>query len=170
MPLRPCTRARSKPYRITVDRGSYRFHFWWRGKWRGVSLPVLEMWSTRGRVSLVSSNRGFFMPAKPVVKLGVEAGAKHGPWAVDLAVLAGWLCDAAYPDGLPVGQVQLQLKREGSVIRSTLKIEDQGGLRCSAVGESPVEALACLDLLLGSSACPWERDAYPLGSKGAKKK
>jgi len=84
--------------------------------------------------------------------------------------LSSWLCDAVYPDGSPVGAVQLQLRREGSVIRATLKIADQDGLKVSAIECSPQDALLALDLLLGGTDVPWENDAYPLGGKPSKKK
>jgi len=110
------------------------------------------------------------MPAKPVLADAASSGASHGAWKAGLSNVASWLCDAAYPDGELMGQVQLQLKREGSIIRATLKIADQGGLKVSAIGESPSDALLALDLVLESAHCPWEKDAFPLAAKGAKKK
>jgi hypothetical protein len=85
--------------------------------------------------------------------------------------LAAWLCSSAYDGGGPKGAVQLQLRREGTVIRATLKIADQGGLKLSAIEQSPDGALLALDLLLAAESPPWETDDYPLGGhKGVKKK
>jgi hypothetical protein len=54
------------------------------------------------------------------------------------------------------------MSREGSVIRAVLKIADQDGLKLSAIERDPASALLALDLLLGTSDAPWERDHYPL--------
>lgn len=110
------------------------------------------------------------MPVKPVLSDSASSGASHGTWKGCLSNVAGWLCDSAYPDGELMGQVQLQLKREGTIIRATLKIADQGGLKVSAIGESPADSLLALDLVLESAQCPWEKDQYPLGTKAPKKK
>lgn len=110
------------------------------------------------------------MPELPKMVPALLAAAKPGPWSKDLPVLASWLCESVYPNKQPIGKVQLQLTRSGSVIRATLKIEDQDGLRCSAVGESPAEAMMALDALLAAPKCPWEQDDYPLNPKGKKKK
>jgi hypothetical protein len=112
------------------------------------------------------------MPVKPSVRTdnGHAAGAPKGKWSLEVPHVAGWLCDSVYPDGTPVGPVQLQLKREGTVIRATLKIGDQGGLKCSAIENSPMDAILALDLLLSGAEVPWETDHYPLSLPAGKRK
>lgn len=112
------------------------------------------------------------MPVRPNKPgSGVESrGANRGAWATSLPNLSEWLCSAAWEDGVPIGPVQIQMRREGSVIRVTLKISDQGGLKVSAIEESPLDALLALDLLLGTVEVPWEVDAYPLQGGGRKRK
>jgi len=110
------------------------------------------------------------MPVKPILSGTLATGASHGTWKSGLKNLASWLCDAQYPDGEVMGQVQLQLRREGGIIRATLKIADQNGLKLSAIGESPSDALLALDLVLESPQAPWEKDPYPLATSRAKKK
>lgn len=109
------------------------------------------------------------LPPKP--GSGVESrGASRGGWATTLPNLSEWLCCATWEDGVPIGPVQLQLRREGSIIRATLKISDQGGLKLSAIEENPQDALLALDMLLGAVEAPWEVDAYPLGGGKSKRK
>jgi hypothetical protein len=99
-----------------------------------------------------------------------SSGAEPGLWASTMPELTDWLTRASYEDGSPLGAVQLQLRREGSVIRATLKIADQGGLKVSAIEKSPGDALLALDLLLSGDDVPWETDGYPLqGPRGKKK-
>ena len=112
------------------------------------------------------------MPVKPVSQEGVALplqGAQHGVWGKGFPQVSSWLCDALYTDGSPVGQVQLAFKREGTVVRVTMKVEDHNGVKCSAVGPDPASALAALEMLLASPKAPWELDPYPLGKAGRKK-
>jgi len=170
MPSRPAHRAGSRPHTIIVWRNHVRVTFWWRGRFRGIGLPLWEVFSMSGPLPVLLSRGKSVVPAKPVLSAGGDSGAQPGIWKASMPHLAGWVTDAAYPDGEPMGAVQLQLKREGSIVRATLKIADQGGIKVSAVGETPPDALLSLDLLLGSPQCPWERDPYPLGSSAKKKK
>ncbi len=107
---------------------------------------------------------------KPDAAKVMQVGAEMGAWAKSLPHLGEFLCSPLYPDATPIGAVQVQITRQGNVIRTTLKIADQGGLRVSAVGTSPDAALKALDLLLTSDACPWETDTYALGQSRSKKK
>jgi hypothetical protein len=66
--------------------------------------------------------------------------------------------------------VQLQLRREGTLIRATLKISDQGGLKASAIETTPQDALLALDLLLSGPEVPWEVDVYPLAAPKVRRK
>lgn len=96
-------------------------------------------------------------------------GAEKGAMAKNLPELMGWLCDATYSDGAPMGASQLQLRRQGGMILATLKIEDQGGLCMQAADSSPERALASLEALLAATQPPWQTDRFPLGG-GSKKK
>lgn len=169
MPQRPRTRA-FRPYFTISQRGDTFFKFWFRGRYRGVGLP--EVWRVRHTsvgVGYVTLRYGQ-MPDRPSVASLAAGGAEWGEWRATLPTLAGWLCDGTYPDGEPVGPTQLQIKRDGPLIRCTLKIADQGGLKIGAVGESPGDALIALELLLTSEKPPWEKDGYPLAQIKAKRK
>jgi hypothetical protein len=107
---------------------------------------------------------------KPDAAKVMQVGADLGAWGKAFPNLGEFLCSPVYPDKSPIGQVQIQITRQGNVVRATLKIADQGGLRVSAVGTSPDAALKALDLLLTSDVCPWETDTYALGQTRAKKK
>lgn len=97
-------------------------------------------------------------------------GASPGAWTQTVPAVADWLCKGVYSDGMPIGAVQLQLKREGTVIRATLKIADQGGLKVSAIEATPFDAILALDILLSGTDVPWEIDSYPLGVKSPVRK
>jgi len=173
MVAKPCTRAGRRVRRIHVWRGATRVSWWWRGKWRGIGLPVWELFSFSGPYPVLLRTGGErAMPVKPSVRTGdsVPVGASRGAWLETLPELSDWLCRSTYEDGSLIGAVQLQIRREGSVIRATLKIADQGGLKVSAIEASPMDALLALDLLLSGKDVPWEEDAYPLGNKSSKKK
>jgi len=113
------------------------------------------------------------MPVKPLSTDGTPlplAGATHGVWGKGFPQVMGWLCDAAYSDGSPLGQTQLSFKREGTVIRATLKAQDNNGIKISAPGPDPASALAALEVLLAAPKPPWETDTYPLGGTSQKRK
>lgn len=174
MPVRrPCTRAPKTARQYHVWRGLVRVSWWWRGRFRGLGLPTWGFYVLQFGVPVLQRlSKERPMPViRPRASSPSEArGALHGSWSASLPSVSSWLCDPAYPDGAPIGPVQLQLRREGSVIRATLKISDQGGLKLSAVETSPLDALLALDLLLSSEDAPWEADAYPLGAKPAPRK
>ena len=167
---KPCSRAGLKPYCFHVWSGPLRVTWWWRGRWRGVSLPVFERYDLSSSVPRLLSRTTEPVMIKPDAAKVMNVGADVGAWKKVLPHLGEFLCSPSYPDGTPIGQVQIQITRQGNAIRATLKIEDQGGLRVSAVGTSPDCALLALNLLLESPACPWEKDSYALGQTRAKKK
>lgn len=155
-------------------RGRVRVIWWWRGRWRKLGLPVWETWLiNRGvPVRVLRKGGGGIVPVMPkLADGGVPKGADAGAWGEVYPQLSSWLVDSAYPDGQAIGRVQLQFTREGTVIRATLKIADQEGLKVSAVERDPASAMLALDLLLSGPDVPWERDHYPLQSpRPAKKK
>jgi len=158
--------------RIVCWRGPFRVTFWYRGPWRGISLPLVERFDLSGPIPVLLYSEVSSMPVKPGIAEGGNAplkGASHGVWGKGMPTLSSWICDAVYTDGTPMGQVQVAVKRDGTVVRATLKVEDMGGVKCSAIGPDPASALAALELLLASPTAPWERDGYPLGSSARKK-
>lgn len=169
MPARPAHRAGSRPHTIVAWKGQFRVTWWWRGLRRGVGLPTYEVFRVGDAGELVLVRRGRTRMHVPDFSKLPKAAAKHGAWGKAMPHLCEWLCNSVYPDGKDIGKVQLQVRREGSIIRAVLKIEDQGGLTVSAVEDDPLSAIAALDVLLGSPQCPWQRDDYALGQKRGKK-
>lgn len=98
-----------------------------------------------------------------------ELSAGYGSWERLCPELATWLCDGAYHDASPKGDVTITLRRNTTTIAATLKIED-GGLCLRASGDTPDDALVALELLLGARKVPWEVDPYPLGKGKGKRK
>jgi hypothetical protein len=95
--------------------------------------------------------------------------AGYGSWSKLCPELATWLCDGQYDDSQVKGEVTLTLRRNVTTIAATLKVED-GGLCLRSVGDTPDDALVALELLLTAAKVPWERDPWPLGARGKKKK
>jgi len=125
-----------------------------------------------GPEPVLLSEGGSGMPAKPELTASGNfaiAGAGYGAWGKTFKSICSWLCDPQYTDGTPMGATSIMLKREGSVIRVTLKVADHGGIKCSAVESDPASALAALELLLESPKAPWEIDPYPLNQAGKKR-
>jgi len=161
-----------QPREIIVWRGDVRVSFWYRGRWRGISLPTWARFDRSGPVPVLLEEGESVMPVKPAVSAGGElplGGATFGAWGKMFPQICSWLCDAAYTDGSPMGATSLMLKREGTLVRVTLKVADHGGIKCSAVEADPASALTALELLLGSPKAPWEIDPYPLNQGGKKK-
>lgn len=113
------------------------------------------------------------MPAKPTVsdeKGAGLVGAEAGSWKKAFPELASWVCDANYPDGSPIGETQLTVRRRGGTLVGVLKIADQGGLKVE-VQETQLDRLfAALEAMLTVKPVPWQRDSFPLGQGGKKKK
>jgi len=86
--------------------------------------------------------------------------------------LKSWLCDSAYPDGKPIGLVQLSIRPKGAVFVVQLRIQDQGGLLMSVEDVNLDDALLLLEAALVAVPPPWCRDPYPLGvsQSGGKRK
>lgn len=172
----PAKRARDRGWKcrfISVRYRRFLFKFWYRGRWRGVGLPSVWLCVDTSVGPGLQRVCGGTMPEFPKLSPAGSAGADRGEWGSLFPLLCEWLCDGSYPDGTPLGAVQLQLRREGSVLRATLKLSDQGGLMLRAVGGDPVSAFLALEVLLASETCPWERDPYPLAgarSGGQKKR
>lgn len=87
-----------------------------------------------------------------------------------LAEIASYLADTKYPDGSPVGSVQLSLRTRGPSIVAQLKLATLGGLRLQVEEANVDDALIALEAALNAQPVPWEPDPYPLDGTGKKKK
>lgn len=86
------------------------------------------------------------------------------------AELRSYMVDVEWPQGGPVGEVQLSLRSRGHRIIAQLKLAAHGGLRVTAEGTGVDDALFALEAALNAATVPWERDPYPLGGADKKKK
>lgn len=173
MPQRVRVLGGNRPRELVTWVGNLRVSIWYRGKWRGCGLPTWERYDRSGSVPVLLEKGGGDMPVRPVAADGSSlpmSGALFGAWGKGFPLVCSWLCDASYTDGSPMGQTQLSFKREGTVVRVLLKVEDNGGIKCSALGPDPLSALAALEVLLAGPKPPWERDGYPLGNKSPQKR
>lgn len=106
----------------------------------------------------------------PPAASGAPAGADKGKILRECPVLLGWLCDASYDNGEPVGKTKLSMYREGTVVVAELKVQDGGGVKLVVRERNPDRALAALEALLGTDPTPWQPDEYPVGGKAKKRK
>lgn len=97
-------------------------------------------------------------------------GAEKGDLAKKFPELLSWVCDATFEGGAPLGMTCLQIRRQGSMIRAALKIQDQGGLVLEVIDKGVERALASLEAMLAAPVVPWQIDRFPLGGDVAKKK
>jgi len=105
-----------------------------------------------------AAEQGKGKPRKPTQML------KH------LRELASFLTDFAYPDGTPIGNVQLAVRTRGPLVVAQLKLAGMGGLRMT-VEETDVDAaLIALEAALTADPQPWEPDPYPLDGGSKKRK
>ena len=109
-------------------------------------------------------------PTPPKVALDTALlGACHGTWGQETPLVTGYLCDATYDGGAPIGRVRLTFSRDLDRIRVKLQLEN-GAVMLQAVGSTPDRALVSLEGLLMAEDCPWEADPYPIGGGFKKKK
>lgn len=87
-----------------------------------------------------------------------------------LTELQSYLSDVEWPQGGLIGDVQLSIRTKGHRIQAQLKLAAHGGLRLTAEANGVDEALLTLEACLQAQTVPWERDPYPLGGAGGKKK
>lgn len=147
--------------------------WWWGGVYRPVRLLRCVRAYTRYAVVIHEDEE---VPTMPRIPTGAVASgqlinrAKSRLLGEKLPELTGWLSDASYPDGKPVGMVQLSIRPKGAVYVVQLRVEDHGGLILTV--EDPVvdDALVLLEASLTSDPIPWTRDPYPLGSVTKKRK
>lgn len=177
--MKPHGGKRKRPSSKLGKKGGTRYGYWkglvaelrYRDKWH---LPMPTRWYERTPAGLIRyepSEQEDTMPkaftGKPTEGVPLT-GATKGGLAKQYPELWGWLCDASYEDGTPVGLTQVTLKRTGPHIVGVLKIADQGGLKVEVTDASPERTLASLEAALSASPIPWQTDPYPLG--GAKKR
>lgn len=84
--------------------------------------------------------------------------------------LHSYLTDMEWPQGGLIGEVQLSVRTRGCRVQAQLKLAGHGGLRLTADAVGVDEALFTLEAALNANPVPWERDPYPLGGAGGKKK
>jgi len=146
---------------------------YWGGRWKKLG-PATWFRVERGqRVQAWVFDKGDAMPSMPELNGLPElplVPADPGGWGKLYPELAGWLCDAYYPDKKPIGQTQLTVRRKGHHVVVQLKIADQGGLKVEAYDENLDKALGLLEAVLRGKPVPWQRDDFPLGQGGKKKK
>jgi hypothetical protein len=87
-----------------------------------------------------------------------------------LPEIAAYLTDFSYPDGTPIGNVQLAVRTRGPLVVAQLKLAGLGGLRMTVEETDLDSALVALEAALSSEPQPWEPDPYPLDGQGKKKK
>jgi len=146
---------------------------WWSGRYRGAtSLRWFIRRPGEAPRGLTADELGETMPALPQPSTAASplVGAQKSTLMLKVPELQSWLCDAAYPDGKPIGATQLSIRRRGSTVYATLKIADQGGLKVEVAEPSIDRAFVALEALLTGSPVPWQPDPYPLDAAGKKKK
>lgn len=84
--------------------------------------------------------------------------------------VAEYLTDVTWPDGSPIGNVQLSVRTRGGLVVAQLKLAAMGGLRLSAEATCLDDALAALEAACNADPAPWEPDPYPLDGVVKKKK
>lgn len=87
-----------------------------------------------------------------------------------LKEISSFLSDIYYPDGTPIGNVQLTLRTKGPLVVAQMKIAGMGGLRLTCEALHVDDALMGLEAALNSEPPPWEPDPYPLDGHSKKKK
>lgn len=151
---------------------------WWFGphRWGVWSARLSRAWRQPGIAlrPLADAIEVSVVPAKPVASSGGEVpnlpGADYGTWKGTLPTVAGWICDATWAEGGPMGKTRLSLSRDGSEVRAVLQTADFGGLRVECSGPSPDATLRLMESLLKSDKCPWQVDPFPIGQVGRKSK
>jgi len=109
-------------------------------------------------------------PGEGASQPGVGKPRKASQVFVKLKEVASFLTDVTYPDGTPIGNVQLSLRTRGPLVQAQLKIAGLGGLKVSVEDSNVDEALLALEAALQSEPVPWEPDPFPLDGGGHKKK
>ncbi len=166
--------ARWMPLGNQWIRGVWRGLHWetqWRGPYRQLTPFRWSRYVMPGRYHpLTADELGLtHMPSMPEVgDPGKPVGVPKSQMLSKLPELNSWLSDAAYPDGKPLGSVQLAVRRRGQAVHLTIKLADCGGVKLE-VNEPTLDlALVALEALLSSKKVPWRKDDFPLD--GALKK
>jgi len=87
-----------------------------------------------------------------------------------LPEVASYLTDFSYPDGTPIGNVQVSFRTRGPLVVAQIKLAGLGGLRMTVEETDLDAALIALEAALSSEPAPWEPDPYPLDGMLKKKK
>jgi len=173
MPKRPKGPMGGRDRAVTTRCRNLILTWWWGGVYKPARL--VRCYVARGGVEVLAREEEG-VPFMPRVPTGAAASGqpvnrtKTRLLGEKLPELASWLSDATYPDGKPVGMVQLSMRPKGAVYVVQLRIEDHGGLIVTVEDASLDDALVLLEATLTSDPIPWVRDPYPLGSVTKKKK
>lgn len=169
---RPAGPARARDRWIVARRGAVGVLWKWT-RWRGISLPFVKqllgaVWLSHG--SFTHEER--CQVRRPEVATdplgGASTDVKPSKLLGKLDRLNDLLCSGAWDDGALKGQRCLFVFLEGPAVRVMVKVESPC-LKVSAVGRDLDDALAALDVLLGSNDVPWESD-IPRGEAARRKR
>lgn len=150
-----------------------RLTYWYHRHGKVIQAPTWEVWDGRtwklGRASM----EVYDVP-KPIdpnaPKAGVTTPRRPSKLLKGFPELASYLTDVAYPDGTPVGNVQLTVRTRGPLVVAQLKLAAMGGLRLTVEDTNADDALVALEALLLAEPVPFEPDPYPLDGQIKKKK
>lgn len=150
-----------------------RLTFWYHRHGEVIKAPtwavrVGDRWETRRASTEVYDVPKPIDPNAP--KAGVTTPRRPTKLLKGFPELASYLTDVAYPDGSPVGNVQLTVRTRGPLVVAQLKLAAMGGLRITVEDTCVDDALVALEALLLAEPVPFEPDPYPLDSMAKKKK
>jgi len=110
------------------------------------------------------------MPGGQEDRPGVGKPRKASQVLKSFKELASFFAEVNWPDGNPIGNVQLSIRTRGPLVQAQMKLAANGGLRLSVEDANLDEALLALEAALTADPVPWEPDPYPLDGLGGKKK
>lgn len=172
MPRRPIGPSKTHARCVYAHVRNFRLCLWC-GPWympirlRHAAVWRDDAWSTfADRPEVLSMPRAF----EGTVSAGAPINRSKSKVLGAFPELSSWLVEGAYPDGKPVGMVQLSIRPKGAVYVATLRIADQGGLMLQTEDVQLDDVLLLLEAALTASPTPWQRDPYPLGQISGKRK
>jgi len=161
--------------RVVVIRGCTAFHLWYR-PWRGYYCSHAVRRIRGGEESRIDFPLGYQEMRKKKVGTGGDPGGPSHLAAVESNVLTqfpSFIAHCAvtrYEDGDARRVGWINITTRGGAWQITAKDPDAAA-SITAVGQTLDDALALIDLLLGSEDAPWESDAYlARNGKGGQKK
>lgn len=150
-----------------------RLTFWYHRHGEVIRAPTWFTWDGAKWVLARASTEVYDVP-KPIdptaPKVGVTTPRRPTKLFKGFPELASYLTDVAYPDGTPLGNVQLSIRTRGPLVVAQLKLAQLGGLRLTVEDTNADDALVALEALLLTEPVPFEPDPYPLDGQLKKKK